>query len=66
MKRHWCYEIPVRPCKDSDAGIGFYVILNDDFYGKFAIGFFFGEYVVSYRSRLGFDFSRGFATDRGG
>ena len=62
------YEFPIYPNK-SDAGIGWYFCKcnpPDELYGKIQCGVYFGKYLFSYSSRLGFHFCDYFATGCGG
>lgn len=65
MKKHFVFEIPMR-WRFSDAGIGIYLILNDDYDGKISIGFFVGALCWSYCSNRGFHFCNYFVTGTGG
>ena len=52
--------------KESDAGIGAYIVKKDFIYGKFGFGIFFGKYLLSFGTKKGFDFCNFYATGTGG
>lgn len=63
-------EIPIRPCRDSDAGIGYYLTINYHEHwiktdGKYVLGLYWGKYLLEVSTK-GIHFWSIFATGLGG
>ena len=65
----WGKELKIYPCKDSDAGIGFFVVrfkTPDCIHGYFYAGLYFGKFLLDCDFRRGLGWCNYFATGCGG